>query len=160
MYDTQTSNFVNNMARTLAQREQNLYNIMTAGYFRGGGGGGAAAGGAAPGSAVNTDAPMLSKFPGVEQYMQNAFATNLALTGRDIEGNAIPGVANILPPYQTIGMPPAGMYGPGGKIANWMGIAGGAPTISQISTAPLFQPTPKQEDGAGESSRTKLPGEK
>lgn len=127
MYDAQTSNFVNNMARTLAQRELNMYNIMTAGYPTGGGGGGAGAQGD-----TGTAAPVLSEFPNVEQYINNTFAANLALTGRTPEGYAIPGARNVMPVWAMPLLPTENMYGTGAGQIQWLGRSTG-PTQFDIS---------------------------
>lgn len=146
MYDSQTSNFVNNMARALAQREKNVYDIMTAGYLGAGaaGGGGGVAG--PPGSTGTAAVPKVTTSPGVKQYLENAFATNLALTGRDVHGFAIPGARNMLPSWAMLGVAPQGMYGADGTVASWRGQAQGVPTAQQMALFPLQNPAYTKAD--------------
>jgi hypothetical protein len=137
MYDTQTSNFVNNMARTLAQRELNAYNIMT------GGGGGGAAGAGSGGVSAGAIGPRTEMNEGQRQYLQDAFLANMRLTGRTPEGYAIPGARNAMPIYNTVGPVPIGVYGEGGIVQNWMGEPAGKPSLADTALFPYLNPTPQ-----------------
>jgi hypothetical protein len=140
MYDTQTSNFVNNMARTLAQRELNMYNIMT------GGGGGGAAGAGSGGVSSGAIGPRTEMNEGQRQYLQDAFLANLRLAGRTPEGYAIPGARNAMAIYNSVGVAPIGTYGPGGVVANWLGDPAGKPSLADTALFPYTtaQPQPVQ----------------